>query len=212
MKRKAWLTVAVVLLLPVTALAAETFDGTVVAGVTTDVTAPFGGTVQSVSVREGAYLAVGDVAAVLDTTKVYAPEDGTVHLADVSEGDGVSGTVLTLSPVSRYTIYCDLTDAYQSPETLYVQLGEQVYLQCVKDGSHQATGIITEVDGSSYTVTATAGELYVQEAVYVYRSANDAASSRLGKGVVNRAATINISANGSLWKLHVADGENVELP
>ena len=76
MKRKAWLTVAVALLLPVTALAAETFDGTVVAGVTTDVTAPFGGTVQSVSVREGAYLAVGDVAAVLDTTKVYAPEDG----------------------------------------------------------------------------------------------------------------------------------------
>lgn len=210
MKRKAWLTVAAVLLLPVTALAAETFDGTVVAGVTTDVTAPFGGTVQSASVREGAYLAVGDVAAVLDTTKVYAPEDGTVHLADVSEGDSVSGTVLTLSPVSRYTIHCDLTDAYQSPETLYVQLGEQVYLQCVKDGSHQATGVITEVDGSSYTVTATAGELYVQEAVYVYRSANDAASSRLGKGVVNRAATINISANGSLWKLHVADGENVE--
>ena len=28
--------------------------------------------------------------------------------------------------------------------------------------------------------------------------------------MVNRAATINISANGSLWKLHVADGENVE--
>ena len=76
MKRKAWLTVAATLLLPVTALAAETFDGTVVAGVTTDITAPFGGTVQSVSVREGAYLAVGDVAAVLDTTKVYAPEDG----------------------------------------------------------------------------------------------------------------------------------------
>lgn len=45
MKRKAWLTVAAALLLPVTALAAETFDGTVVAGVTTDVTAPFGGTV-----------------------------------------------------------------------------------------------------------------------------------------------------------------------
>ena len=66
MKRKAWLTVAAALLLPVTALAAETFDGTVVAGVTTDVTASFGGTVQSVSVREGAYLAVGDVAAVLD--------------------------------------------------------------------------------------------------------------------------------------------------
>lgn len=45
MKRKAWLTVAAALLLPVTALAAETFDGTVVTGATTDITAPFGGTV-----------------------------------------------------------------------------------------------------------------------------------------------------------------------
>ena len=85
MKRKAWLTVAVVLLLPVTALAAETFDGIVVAGVTTDVTAPFGGTVQSVSVREGAYLAVGDVAAVLDTTKVYAPEDGVLRAVQLGK-------------------------------------------------------------------------------------------------------------------------------
>ena len=85
MKRKAWLTVAAALLLPVTALAAETFGGTVVTGATTDVTAPFGGTVQSVSVREGAYLAADDVAAVVERLGVR----GAIHVGHSTGGGEV---------------------------------------------------------------------------------------------------------------------------
>lgn len=65
-------------------------------------------------------------------------------------------------------------------DTYYVELGEKVYIQCVKDGSHRAEGIVTGVSGSSYTVTTTAGEMYLQESAYIYRSPDYDADSCLG--------------------------------
>ena len=210
MNKRLMASLTAALLLPCMACASESFDGSVVVGAVTEVTAPFGGTVETVEVRQGQEVTAGDTAVTLSTTRVYAPEDGTVRLLDVQAGDSVDGTVLYLAPVSRYTIVCDLTKAYDSTETKYVRLGEKVYIQCVKDGSHLAEGRITAVDGSFYTVEATAGELYLQEAVYIYRSADHAVTSRLGKGVVTRASEVEVSASGSILALHVQDGERVE--
>lgn len=210
MNKRLMASLTAALLLPCMACASESFDGSVVVGAVTEVTASFGGTVETVEVRQGQEVTAGDTAVTLSTTRVYAPEDGTVRLLDVQAGDSVDGTVLYLAPVSRYTIVCDLTKAYDSTETKYVRLGEKVYIQCVKDGSHLAEGRITAVDGSSYTVEATAGELYLQEAVYIDRSADHAVTSRLGKGVVTRASEVEVSASGSILALHVQDGERVE--
>ena len=79
MKRKLWVAwLLTSLLLPWGALAQETFDGTVVAGETVAITAPFGGTVTALDIREGQLLEAGDAVVTLSTTKVWATQDGTV--------------------------------------------------------------------------------------------------------------------------------------
>ena len=88
--------------------------------------------------------------------------------------------------------------------------GEKVYIQCVKDGSHRAEGIVTGVSGSSYTVTTTAGEMYLQESAYIYRSPDYDADSCLGTGVVQRTAEVAVSGTGSILKMYVSDGDTVE--
>ena len=55
------------ILLPLAALAETTFDGTVVAGDAVSVTAPFGGTVSSFSLRAGGRINVGDTVAIMET-------------------------------------------------------------------------------------------------------------------------------------------------
>lgn len=211
MKRKLWVAwLLTSLLLPWGALAQETFDGTVEAGETVAITAPFGGTVTALDIREGQLLEAGDAVVTLSTTKVWATQDGTVNGVFAQEGDSAEGTVLYLSPVSRYTISCTLSKAHEDADTYYVELGEKVYIQCVKDGSHRAEGIVTGVSGSSYTVTTTAAEMYLQESAYIYRSPDYDADSCLGTGVVQRTAEVAVSGTGSILKMYVSDGDTVE--
>ena len=211
MKRKLWAAwLLTSLLLPWGALAQETFDGTVVAGETVAITAPFGGTVTALDIREGQLLEAGDAVVTLSTTKVWATQDGTVNGVFAQEGDSAEGTVLYLSPVSRYTISCTLSKAHEDVDTYYVELGEKVYIQCVKDGSHRAEGIVTGVSGSSYTVTTTAGEMYLQESAYIYRSSDYDADSCLGTGVVQRPAEVAADSAGVVTQVQCSLGQQVQ--
>lgn len=198
------------LLTTLPACAEERFDGQVVAGETVSVTAPFGGVVKSTGLRVGAQVQLNDVIATLAATRVLASEDGTIRGVFASEGDSASGTVMYLAPVSKYTISASISKAYESAETMYVTIGEKVYLRCSKDGSHRAVGVITAVKGSSYTVQTTGGELYMEETVNIYRTADYAAKQCIGSGTVSRTDALAISGKGSILKMHVQDGEEVE--
>jgi len=203
--------IAALLLTPALALAGEEFDGNVVAGDTVAVAAPYGGTVASISLTEGALIAVGDPVATMQTTRVLAPVDGTVRGVFHQAGDALSGdAVLTIAPVSKYTITCTLDKAYDSIDTNYVRIGETVYLKCKPDGSHKAVGTVTAVNGSQYTVQTTAGELYMEETVYVYRSDAYTKVTRIGSGTVGRTSELSVTGTGSLLKLYVSDGDTVE--
>lgn len=192
------------------ALAAEEFDGRVISGETITLTAPYGGVIKSMDLRKGSLIRVGDTVAEMDTTRVLASEDGTVHALEKQEGDSAEGTVLYLNPVNRYVISADIGYAYDSPEMTYVNLGEKVYIKCASDGSHRAEGVITAINGSNYTVEATAGELYLEETVYLYRTDEYYWRERIGSGKVARMEAIPVTGTGSLLRLHVEDGEEVE--
>lgn len=192
------------------ACAEERFDGQVVAGDTVSVTAPFGGTIKSCGLRVGALVDVNDVISTLSTTRVIATEDGTIRGIFADHGDSAENTVMYLAPVSKYTVSANINKAYESAETTFVTIGEKVYLRCSKDGSHRAVGVVTAVKGSSYTIQTTAGELYMEESVNIYRTADYAARQCIGSGTVSRTDAMAISGTGSILKLHVADGEEVE--
>lgn len=202
---------ALALWIPAMAMAQEAFEGYVTAGETITVTAPFGGTVTGVSLVAGEVVAVGDEVATVQTTRVQAPVDGTVRGIFAQAGDELEKTtVLYIAPVSKYTLACSIQKAYPSNDNTYVHLGETVYIKCTKDGTHKAEGIITAVNGSNFTVQTTAGELYMEETVYLYRSDAYTYATRIGKGTVGRTAEIAVTATGSLLSLTVADGDTVE--
>ena len=210
------LLVLALALTPFAAFAETTFDGSVVAGEAVSVTAPFGGTVTALTLKEGAEIGLGDTICTLETTKVYAPHDGVVSGVFGQPGDAVDtvtqryGAVLYIAPTEKYTISASISKAYNSSETRYVTMGEKVYISCTADGAHTAEGIITAASGTSYTVETTSGELLMEETVYIYRDEALTASSRLGRGTVSRTAETAVSGTGSIVKLHVQDGETVQ--
>lgn len=197
-------------LLGSTALAADGYEGRVVPGETISIMAPYGGTVASVNLRTGAPIQVGDTIATMKTTKILASEDGTVRGLFAQPGDNAEKNILYLMPISKYIIEATISTAHESAQSKYVTIGEKVYIKCAPDGSHKAEGIITSVKGSDYVVQTTAGELYMEEKVYIYRTDDYKSEDRLGSGNVNRTDAIGVSGNGSLLKIHVEDGEEVE--
>ena len=204
------------LLLPGIALAEMTFDGKVVAGDAVSVTAPFGGTVSNFRLRAGSRISVGDAVATINTTKVYAPAGGTVAGVFAQTGDAVEdvkarwGAVMYIMPDHKYTITADIEKAYNSSETKYVNIGETVYIACTAASDHTAVGVVTAASGNTYTVETTSGTLMIEETVNIYRTADYAAKSRIGRGTVSRTQEISVGGSGSILKLHVKDGDVVE--
>lgn len=200
---------------PCLAAAETTFEGTVVSGESVSITAPFGGTISSFRLREGGKISVGDPIATIETTKVYASCAGTVSGVFGQVGDSVEdvvaryGTVLYIAPENKYAITADIEKAYNSSESRYVNIGETVYVSCSSDGAHTAAGVITGVDGTSYTVETTSGELLMEETVNIYRSAGIETKSRIGRGTVSRTSEITVSGSGSILYMHVKDGDAV---
>lgn len=192
------------------------FEGSVVSGETMSITAPFGGTVSMFNLRTGAKISEGDTIATIETTKVYATSDGTVSGVFGQVGDSVEdiasryGAVLYIAPENKYSIKADIEKAYNSSDSRYVNMGESVFVSCTSDGAHTAIGTVTAVDGTSYTVETSSGELLMGETVNIYRSSAVEAKSRIGRGEVSRTSEIAIGGSGSILYLHVQDGDIVE--
>lgn len=210
------------LLIGSTALAEVSFDGQVIASETVAVGAPFGGLVDSVALRVGDSVGVGDPVAAIATTKVYATADGTVSGIFAREGDDTEGVVsrygavVYIEPVNSYIISATTEKAYNSSGTKYVHIGEKVYLSCTKDGSHTGTAVVTSVSeadesgNTPYKLEVTGGEFYMGETVGIFRDPGYASSSRIGRGTIQQNAAIAVKGSGSVLKMHVAVGDQVE--
>jgi len=238
MKRTVCLAMVVLMLcaaLPSLALAETTFDGTVVSSESVSVTAPFGGIINSFTLKEGDQITAGDVIATVQTTKVYAPQSGRISGVFGQAGDTVSdvvsrmGAVLYIEPTRKYTITANIQKAYNSSDNKYVNIGEVVYIHSYSSSyDHSAVGVITATSGTSYTVETTDGELMMDETVNLYRDADYTATSRIGRGTVSRTSEIAVgadssasgtsssntsstsSASESILQMHVKDGDAVE--
>lgn len=220
MKRKGILSILAVLtaclLLPGFALASASFDGTVVSRNAIAITAPFGGTVESVSVAEGDYVEAGDVLATVATTKVYASTDGEVTGVFAQVGDDVDnvvnryGAALYITPSNKYTIDADTDYAYATSDNMYVHLGEVVYLRSYNFQIYnEGVGVITSVQDEDYTVETTEGEFWMGETVSIYRDADYDTTSRIGRGDVTRTDEVAVTDGGSIVAMYVQDGDEV---
>lgn len=207
------------LALPACALGETVFSGEVTADCAQVIAAPYGGIVEQVAVRVGDSVSIGDPIAVVETSKTYAMTDGTVSGVFANEGDSAEGVkerygaLVYIEPINRYTLSCSTEKAYNSSENRYIHIGETVYLSCTKDGSHQGRGLVTAIDKeneSAFTVEVTGGEFYMGETVNVFRDAQYATESRIGRGTVGRTAPVAVTGEGSVLRLHVRPGDKVE--
>ena len=99
------------LALSMPAHAAISFEGKVVSSESVAVLAPFGGLVDSVGLRVGDPIKLGDSVANISTTKVYATSDGTISGVFAREGDATDGVVERYGAV----VYIEPTNRYKSP-------------------------------------------------------------------------------------------------
>ena len=189
---------------------ADSWDGTVTALETVSIPSPAKGILERLVLETGATVTEGETIGSVRSEKVFAPYDGTVAVLSAAESKEVSGTVLEISPVSLYTISCTVSDTAKTPENALIHVGETVFVRCTADGSHRAEAVVTSVSGAEWTAETTAGELYVGEAVYLYRDAECTTAQRIGKGTVTAHDPLTVSAEGIIRDLRVHTGDRVE--
>lgn len=192
-------------------------DGTV-ASVEAELGDALGGATSSGSASStgSASVATGSVSAATGSASIAAGSaSGSAAASGTAASTGTTasgGAVLSIAPISKYTIACSVSDVYGTdvPARKYVSIGENIYIRCTKDRSHVALGKITAVSDADYTVETTGGELYLEEEVNIYRSGSYAFDTWIGTGTVARTETVEMSGSGSLLRLCVKEGDEVE--
>lgn len=200
------------------AMAEMIFDGAVVCPEAVPVVSPFGALVETVNVSAGERVENGDTVASMDTVRVYAPCEGTVSGVFGVEGDSIEGiterygAVMYIEPLRKYTISASTEKAYNVSENKFIHIGEEVWLCCTADGTHQGRGIVTGFgdDVSKYTVEVFAGEFSMGETVGIFRSEDYVSKSRIGRGDVSATKPVAVKGAGSIVKMHVESGDYVE--
>ena len=218
MKRIAMFLMAAVMLMAAGAAQAETLslNGTVEAGVTIPVYAPIGGTVDTVSVEAGMHVAAGDTLFSYLTEKTYASEDGAVTGVFVKAGDDAEtitekyGADMYIEGTALYTVSANSSKAYSSVETTLVHTGEKVYILCRTDATRKGSGIITAIDGTSYTVMVTEGSFIPGDSVTVYRDEAFTDKLRIGRGSIARVNPTAVNGTGAIVNVAVKDGDQVK--
>ena len=204
------LTILLLALMLTASALAEAYEGTTALLSTAVVTTGASGIVQALDVEVGSHVQAGEAVASMKPERVFAAQDGSISLVNAREGDRIEGTLLELMPLERFLIYCTVDKAYQSAESTLVHSGETVYVRCTTDGSHRAIGVLTAIEGEEYRVMTLGGELYLGETVYLYRSDTFAASQRIGIGTVVSNETQGYEASGTVSRLLVGEGDEVE--
>ena len=193
---------------------ALSLNGTIEAGETVPVYAPIGGTVEKVAVEQGMRVNAGDTIFSYQTEKTYASEDGRAAGVFVEEGDDAEtvteryGADLYIESKSVYTVSASTQKAYDSAETKMIHTGESVYLMSKK--GRYGVGIVTAVDGTSYTVRVTESDFITGDTVYVYRDSAYSAKQLIGRGSVSRANPTAVNATGAIVSVAVKDGDEVK--
>lgn len=189
--------------------------GNVVAGRTVTVQAPFGGQLEDFTVRAGDIVPPDAVLFEVATTKVYAPTGGTVGSLGAQVGDEAAylqerySAILYIEPRSQYVIKTDTKEAYSEDDNMLIRIGEKVYLGSRNSSSRVGEGIITAVDGSDFTVEVTSGNLSMDDNVAIYRSHDFKSRTKIGAGKTEKNPSVPITAEGSIYKLYVKQGDTV---
>lgn len=212
--KAASLLLAFLLALAPCALAQEvTANASVVAPHTEKVVAPFSGTLLPFDLTQGQSVSAGDTLFAMDTTPVYAAQDGVAAAVFAQTGDDASGVIArygalaVIEPVNPLYVAASTAQAYDDDENRYLHAGETLHLKC---GSEKGTGRVVSVTGKEYAVEILTGNFDVDDTVRCFRGSSMNSDEETGRGKVTRFADATVTAQGRIAAVHVAPGDAVK--
>jgi multidrug resistance efflux pump len=225
-KRIAWLA-ALCVALSLSAAQAEpsaatlSYSGTVAVREVQTVLAPFGGRLADFSLRPGDAVASGETLFTLSVSTVYAPFAGNVRGLRAQPGDDAAqvgdryGALCYLEPQGLYTVSASTSGAYDSTSlhnrNRYVNQGDVVYLESDEDDARTGTGIVTAVDGRSFTVEVTQSTLDPEDTVTIYNDPAMETADRIARSArLSHAQAVAVTAQGSVLRCLVGEGQAVQ--
>ena len=191
-------------------------SGTVVAGQTVAVLAPFGGAVENFTVRKGDIVSAGESLFSLTTTKVYAPCDGIVGTVRAQVGDETSflqdryGALFYIEPQNRFLIKTDTKFAFAADENKLIHVGETVFIGSRNSTERFGAGYVISVDDKGYSVEVTEGNLTLGDSVSLFRKRDFDAESKIGQGTTTLNPNVAITSDGSIFRLYAVQGKDVK--
>lgn len=216
MKKIMSLFLCLAALLPAALAESIEIDGTIRAGRTLTITAPFTGTAGDFTAQPGDVLTAGEPVIPLSVTTVYAETDGTVTGLFALPGDSAAtvierfGALGYLERDELFEAACTISGADSDTEDKIVHPGERVYLKSTQSSDRRGEGRVTAVSGSGYTVEITdEGNLRLNESIKVYRDREHDADSCIGSGRTARIDPVALTAEGYVLAVHVTDGQRV---
>jgi hypothetical protein len=216
MKKIALALCLIAALLPLGARAsANSHSGSVVAARQVSIRALYGGVVEDFALRPGDALAKGDAPFAIGARAVYAPADGVIAGLRAQPGDDAAfvqdqyGALMYIERPGRYFISTSTSEAYDDSDNKFIHVGEAVYLVSTGNSDRTGEGFVTQVDGKDFTVEVTSGNLRINEKATIYRDAGHKNASRIGRGTTKRLADVPVTAEGSVLRLHVGQGDAV---
>lgn len=216
MKKSLSVLLMITLMLGTVSAFAEELEltGTVSSTQTITLAAPAAGKIEMCSIAPGDHVEAGTTLMSLQTTKVYAEQDGTVRIFG-QPGDSVTtltaryGGVAYVEPSPRYTIAGSTKYAYSNDDNKLIHAGETVYLRSTSNSKLKSTGTVTIVSGSSYTVEVNDDTFASDTTIAIYRDADYASASKIGSGKISQTAPVAYSGTGYLVRSHVQNGQQV---
>lgn len=190
--------------------------GKVVSKENVTVYAPYGGQVKDFTLREGDRVEKSSTLMTIDTTKVYAPCNGTVRGIFAQIGDTASfvqnqyGGLCYIEPENELTVSSAASQGYDSTENRIIHIGETVYMDTTNSNDREGIGWVTSVAGDAYTVEITSGTLELRDGVNIFRDEDYEADSRIGRGTVERVDPVAVTGEGSVLVIAVKDGDTVK--
>ncbi len=211
-----------VMLAAVPALAEDTTrsaKGTTRSVDTEELYAPVGGQLLPFDLEQGDALAAGTAAVSIRPRQVLAANDGIIRSLKAEVGDQASAVAAqfdALCSIERTDVAwvrATTKDAYDKPENRAIVLGESLRVYNGKDSNPlESVGTVISVDGKDFVVEIPSGVYDLEDDVKLYRGIDGAyrTGDRVGKGEVERAALIPMTADGVIAGIHVTEGQAVK--
>ena len=177
--------------------------------------APASGELEPFTLKAGDVLAAGDVLFAIQPQTLYAEADGTVAAVYVAAGDAADGAMnrygaaMRIDYTERYQFTGSVANSRNTVENRDLHVGTPVYFRS-DDKEEFADGVITQVDGRSFTAQVIGGDLDFTERVDVYRLPEYTDASLLAEGRLTAIAPYSVAASGTVLSVNVKPGDTVK--